>query len=103
MTILGRWLALLPFVFMSVYGLADGAAEFKSRCAPCHGAKGAGETKLGQHLRVRDLGSADVQKQSDAELADIITKGKGKMPAYSGKLSKEQINDLLKWLRTLKK
>lgn len=73
------------------------------RCAPCHGAKGAGETKLGQHFRVRDLGSADVQKQSDDELATIIARGKGRMPPQESKLSKDQINDIVKWIRTLKK
>jgi len=83
--------------------MADGGADFKVRCAPCHGAKGAGDTKLGQNLRVRDLASADVQKQSDADLTAIIAKGKGRMPAYDGKLSKDQINDLVKWIRTLKK
>ena len=52
---------------------------------------------------MRDLGSADVQKQSDADLTGIITKGKGKMPAYDGKLSADQITDLVKYIRTLKK
>ena len=83
--------------------MADGGADFKVRCAPCHGAKGAGDTKLGQNLRVRDLGSADVQKQSDADLTAIIAKGKGRMPVYDGKLSKNEISDLVKWIRTLKK
>jgi mono/diheme cytochrome c family protein len=103
LTILGRSLAVLSLALISVYGLADSGAEFNMRCAPCHGAKGAGETKLGQNLRVRDLGSADVQQQSDAELREIITKGRGKMPAYGGKLSKEQIDGIVKWIRTLKK
>ena len=52
---------------------------------------------------MRDLGSADVQKQSDDELITIVTKGKGKMPAYDGKLTKEQITDVVKYIRTLKK
>lgn len=73
------------------------------RCAPCHGTKGAGETKLGQNLHVRDLGSAEVQKLPDAELMETISKGRGKMPAYGSKLTKEQIDGLVKWIRTLKK
>lgn len=102
--ILRQCIALLTVVLIcSAYGLADGGAEFKVRCAPCHGARGAGDTKIGQNLKVRDLGSADVQKQPDEELAAIITKGKGKMPAYGGKLSKDQISDLLRYIRTLKK
>ena len=97
-------LALLTLsLICSAYGIADGGADFKVRCAPCHGARGAGDTKLGQNLRVRDLASADVQKQSDAELMAIIARGKGKMPPQQGKLSKEQINDLVKYIRTLKK
>lgn len=93
---------MLSLIF-SAYGMADGGADFKVRCAPCHGARGAGETKLGQNLRVRDLGSADAQKQSDDELSTIIHKGKGKMPAYGGKLSRDQINELVKYIRTLKR
>ncbi len=97
-------IALLTLALIcSASGWGDSGTEFKVRCAPCHGAKGTGDTKLGQNLHVRDLGSADVQKQSDAELESITSKGKGKMPAYDSKLTKEQINDIVKWIRTLKK
>ncbi len=102
--ILRRCFALVILALIcSTYALADGGADFKERCAPCHGSKGAGDSKLGQNLHVRDLGSADVQKQSDDELASTIGKGKGTMPAYDGKLSKDQISDIVKWIRTLKK
>ena len=80
-----------------------GADTFKTRCAPCHGATGKGDTKMGQHLKLRDLSSADVQKQTEDELEAIIAKGKGKMPAYGGKLTKEKIEDLVKFIRSLKK
>jgi len=103
-TILRQCIALLTLALIgSAYGLADGGADFKMKCAPCHGTRGAGDTKLGQNLKVRDLGSADVQKQADEELAAIITKGKGKMPAYGGKLSREQITGLVNYIRALKK
>jgi len=84
---------------------ADSGAElYKSRgCSACHGKDGAGQTTMGKNMGVRDLSSADVQKQSDAELAAIITKGKGRMPAQEGKLSKDQISELVKHIRTLKK
>ncbi|MGA9527693.1 MAG: cytochrome c [Terriglobales bacterium] len=84
-------------------GLADGAADFKVRCAPCHGSRGAGDTKIGENLHVRDLGSADVQKQSDGDLSEVINKGRGTMPAYNGKLTADQIKNLVKYIRTLKK
>lgn len=103
-TILRLCFALLALALICPRnGLADGAADFKVRCAPCHGSTGAGDTKLGQNLHVRDLRSAEVQQQSDADLNGIIAKGKGTMPAYNGKLSGDQIKNLVKYIRTLKK
>jgi len=93
----------LALVF-SVYSFADaGADTFKAKCAACHGATGAGDTTMGKNLKLRDLGSADVQTQSDDDLTTTISKGKGKMPAYDGKLTKEQIGDIVKFIRSLKK
>jgi cytochrome c6 len=81
----------------------DGAALFKSKCASCHGATGKGDTPVGKALKLRDLGSEDVQKQSDPELTEITANGKGKMPAYKDKLTSEQIQQLVAFMRTLKK
>ena len=103
-TILRASLAVLTLALVfSTYTFADGGADFKAKCAACHGATGAGDTTMGKNLKIRDLGSADVQKQSDADLDTVIAKGKGKMPAYDGKLTKEQIEGLVKYIRTLKK
>jgi mono/diheme cytochrome c family protein len=89
---------------LSTFSLAESGAEvFKAKCAVCHGASGAGDTSMGKAMNLRDLGSADVQKQSDADLTGIITNGKGKMPKYEGKLTKEQIDSLVQYVRTLKK
>ncbi len=82
---------------------ADGAATFKAKCAMCHGATGAADTGMGKSMGIKDLGSAAVQGKSDAELTTIITKGQGKMPAYAGKISDEDISGLVKYIRTLKK
>jgi mono/diheme cytochrome c family protein len=57
---------------------------------------------MGKTMKLRDLGSADVQGQSDADLTGIITNGKGKMPKYDGKLTADQIKDVVKYIRTLK-
>jgi cytochrome c6 len=77
---------------------AAGGAAFKAKCAGCHGADGAGKDAM----KTRDLGSADVQKQSDADLTGIITNGKGKMPPYKT-LSADQVKDLVSYIRSLKK
>jgi mono/diheme cytochrome c family protein len=103
-TILRASLAVLALALVCTpFTFADGGADFKAKCAACHGATGAGDTTMGKNLKLRDMGSADVQKQSDADLTTIISKGKGKMPAYDGKLSADQIGDLVKFVRTLKK
>jgi cytochrome c6 len=71
-------------------------ALYKSKCAMCHGADGK---KAAGH----DLSSADVQKQSDADLNAVITNGKNKMPKYGEKLKPEEIKGLVSYIRTLKK
>jgi cytochrome c6 len=80
-----------------------GTDVYKSKCAGCHGPDGKGETAVGKTMKVKDLGSADVQKQSDADLTTIIEKGKKSMPPYEGKLTQDQIAELVKYVRALKK
>lgn len=95
--------ALFPLLF-STYTFADSGADvYKARCSACHGSNGAGETMLGKNLKLRSLTSDDVQKQSDNELATIISRGKNKMPPFDRKLSKDQIGDVVKYVRSLKK
>ena len=81
----------------------DGPTLYKTKCAMCHGPDGKGETPMGKKLNVRDLGSPEVQKQTDAELTTIISKGKNKMPASEGKLTAEQIGQVLAHIRELGK
>ena len=83
--------------------MADGASIFKAKCAMCHGADGSGNSPMGKSMGLRDLGSAEVQSSSDADLVAVISNGKGKMPAYKGKLSDSDISDVVKYIRTLKK
>src|ERR1700674_5399308 len=83
---------------------AQNASEtlYKSKCAACHGADGAGST-TGKTMGVHDFTTADVQGMSDAELSTIITNGKNKMPAYGKSLKAEDIKGLVAYIRTLKK
>jgi cytochrome c6 len=98
--------AVLALAVMFAFGTsvrADGAGDFKAKCAMCHGADGTGSTATGKALNVRDLASSDVQSQSDAQLTDIVTNGKNKMPAYKGKLTDDQIKGLVAYIRGLAK
>jgi cytochrome c6 len=80
----------------------EAAATYKAKCAMCHGPDGKGSA-IGQKMGVHDFASADVQKESDAELTEIITKGKAKMPAYGSKLKESEIKDLVTYIRGLGK
>jgi mono/diheme cytochrome c family protein len=77
---------------------ADAKADYTAKCAGCHGADGS-KSMMG----AKPLSGADVQGMSDADLNAAITNGKGKMPAYKGKLTDDQIKDLVKYVRSLKK
>jgi cytochrome c6 len=77
---------------------AAGETMFKAKCAGCHGADGKGK----EALKTTDMGAADVQKMSDADLSSAITAGKGKMPAFKT-LTPEQVKDLVSYIRSLKK
>jgi len=101
-------LLLIILVFatvVSTWSAAEdmGADLYKTKCAYCHGADGKGDTAAGKKMRVKDLGSAEVQAKSDADLNAIISSGKAPMPGYKGKLSDAQIASLVKYIRTLKK
>ena len=82
----------------------DAATLFKAKCAACHDADGSGSGSMGKQLGVTDLRADAVQKQTDAQLNDSITNGKGKkMPAYKGKLTDDQIKGLVGYIRELAK
>ena len=81
----------------------DAAATYKAKCAMCHGADGKGDTPAGKKMGAHDFGSAEVQKVSDADLTQVMEKGKNKMPAYGAKLKPEEIKDLVSYVRTLGK
>jgi mono/diheme cytochrome c family protein len=79
---------------------AASKATFRTKCAMCHGQDGGG-SDVGKSMNVPDLRSQAVQKVSDAELAQIISNGKGGMPAFKNSLSEAQIHGLVTHIRSL--
>ena len=76
------------------------AGTFRTKCAMCHGPDGAGSA-VGKSMNVPDLRSSVVQSTADAELAQIISNGKGGMPAFKSSLSDDQIQALATYVRSL--
>ena len=75
-------------------------ATFRTKCAMCHGQDGRG-SQVGKSMNVPDLRSAEVQKLPDAQLAQIISDGKGGMPSFKNSVSEDQIQGLVTYIRSL--
>lgn len=103
MSMLVLALAISPLISCSAIAQEDAAGLFKSKCAACHGADGSGNTAVGKSIKIRDFHSPDVQTQTDAQLTEMISAGKGAMPSYKGKLTDEQIKQLVGYIRELGK
>jgi len=80
---------------------ATSSTTFRTKCAMCHGQDGAG-SEVGKSMNVPDLRSSVVQKLPDAQLAQIISDGKGGMPPFKSSLSEAQIHDLVSHVRSLR-
>jgi mono/diheme cytochrome c family protein len=96
------WFALAALGMAAPVFASDGAALYKAKCAACHGPDGGGQTTMGKSMKVRDLRSDEVQKQTDIELTKVISGGKGKMPAFGKQLSTDDVKALIVHIRTLK-
>lgn len=98
-------LAVAVVLFLSTFASAQSAGEtvFKKNCVMCHGAEGNGKTKMGLKLGAADLTSMDIQSLSDEALAQTVRSGKGKMPSFEKTLSAADIENVVKYVRTLRK
>jgi mono/diheme cytochrome c family protein len=77
-----------------------GAVTYKAKCQMCHGADGQ-PTAAGKSMKALPLNSPELKKASTASLIASVTNGKGKMPAYAGKLTDAQIKEVVEYTRTL--
>jgi mono/diheme cytochrome c family protein len=83
------------------FAQSPGADIYKSKCQSCHAADGSGNTPAGKSMKVRPFNSPEVVKMSDDDLIQVTRDGRGKMPAYAGKLTDDQIKAVVAHIRTL--
>jgi mono/diheme cytochrome c family protein len=72
----------------------SGAEVFATNCATCHAADGSG----GQGPALGD-GAAN-ERLSEADMVEVVTKGRAAMPAWKGVLSKAEIAAVVRYVRT---
>jgi cytochrome c len=80
-----------------------GKELFEDQCKTCHGASGEGNEAIAKAFGVQmhPFSSKEVQSQEDAVLKKILMEGKGKMKSPG--LSDAEANDVVAFLRSLKK
>ena len=95
-----RYLSVKAGAFPAV----NSAQIYAKQCASCHGNDGRAKTIKGKLKHARNLTEAEWQERvSDERIFNSIMNGKEKMPAYGKKLSQEQIEALVTYVRAFKK
>ena len=83
--------------------LASARATFKDTCARCHKETGEGGiADLGEGekpLKVPSLKEGHAREHTEAQLARTISNGDDGMPSFKKRLSEQQINDLVRFIR----
>ena len=98
------------FVMAAVVSLAavfcfaqDGEATYKAKCQSCHGAEGTPNPGIAKAMGVKPASDPSVKSLTEAQMIADTTNGKGKMSAYKGKLTDQQIKDSVDYFRTFAK
>jgi mono/diheme cytochrome c family protein len=88
-----------------VTAYAKSATQLYSKnCASCHGRDGRSKTFKAKLNHARNISEPEWQERvSDERIFNSIMNGKGKMPAYGKKLSEQEIDVLVTYVRSLKK
>ena len=92
------WCMVMP---AAMQAQSDADKIYKANCVLCHSADGSGGSPTGKAMHAKDLRSDEVQKQSDAALSEVITKGRGKMPAFGAKIKPDGVTKMVAYIRTL--
>jgi mono/diheme cytochrome c family protein len=82
-----------------------GMALYIKYCASCHGKTGLGDGVKSRTLKdyAGDFSGSYFQDQTDGEHFYKTKLGRGEMPKYEGKISDEDIWNIVNYMRTFKK
>lgn len=94
--------AVMAVVTTSAFAEAPGAAVYKAKCQSCHGPKGMAESTAGREMKVKPVIDPSVIRMTEAEMIDQATNGRGKMPAFKGKLTDAEIKAAVEYFRSFK-
>ncbi|MFY9620434.1 MAG: cytochrome c [Pyrinomonadaceae bacterium] len=84
--------------------VADAATIYNRQCVSCHGRDGRGRTRRGRQTHARDVTAASWQDDvSDERLFNSISNGRGKMPAFRKKITENDIDALVAYIRRMRR
>lgn len=92
-------------VAVSDASVKAGQALYLKTCTPCHGKTGLGDGVKVNSLKVvpSDFSKAAFQSQTDGEHFYKTKFGRGEMTKYEGKLTDEEIWNIVNFMKTFKK
>jgi len=77
---------------------------YLDKCSVCHGEDGKGQTAKGKKLKVKDVSSPEVKKMTDAQMLEVVLKGKGDdMDGFEKELGADMSKKLVAYMRSLAK
>jgi cytochrome c6 len=82
------------------FAQTSGEATYKAKCQSCHGAQGMPNPGIAKAMGVKPASDPSVKSNSEAQMVTDTTNGKGKMPAFKGKLSDAEIKASVDYFRT---
>jgi cytochrome c553 len=99
-------IAVVACCFAASAWAGDIPGLWKAKCASCHGEDGKAQTKTGKKEKINDMTAADWQSTwTDEKMKKIIldgSKDNNKMKPFKGKISDEDIDGLIKHIRSFK-
>lgn len=84
------------------FAQSAGEAVYKANCQSCHGSTGTPNPGIAKAMGVKPASDPDYKKAAEADMIASVKNGKGKMKAFSGKLTDEQIKDAVGYFRSLR-
>jgi len=105
------WLSVSMISMITAVTILSAAPQQKEpkqvyldKCAVCHGEDGKGQTAKGKKLKVKDVSSPEVKKMTDAQMLEVVLKGKGDdMDGFEKDLGADMSKKLVAYMRTLAK
>jgi mono/diheme cytochrome c family protein len=85
------------------FAQSSGEATYKSKCQSCHGAEGTPNPGIAKAMGVKPASDPSVKSIAEPQMITDTTNGKGKMPAFKGKLTDPEIKASVDYFRAFAK